>query len=90
MLKYEYHWVYANWTWNISHSLIPYCPLEHPTIFSVVSAFLKYFFSRLKLIGNSAVDFYMFELSTTHISQHPNIGPLSGLHDIANWGRLSW
>lgn len=39
-------------------------------------------------MGNSALDFYMLDLSTIQMSQHPKIGPFSGLHAMANCARL--
>lgn len=32
----------------------------------------------------------MFESSTMHMSQHPKIGPLSGLDATANWAKFNW
>ena len=40
-------------------------------------------------MGNSQFDFYLFEESTIQISQHPNVGPLSGLLAIANWAKFN-
>ena len=39
-------------------------------------------------MGNSALDFYMFDASTRQISQQPKMGPLSGLQAIANWAKF--
>lgn len=47
------------------------------------------YFPLLKLIGNSQPDFYLSALSDMKRSQHPKIGPLSGLFAIANWGRFN-
>lgn len=63
-------------------------PFLVPVNASLVYGFLLYF-PLLKLIGNSHPDFYLSALSEINKSQHPKIGPRSGLLAIANWGRLS-
>lgn len=40
-------------------------------------------------MGNSAFDFYLLLLSTIQMSQHPKVGPLSGLLAIANCARFN-
>jgi len=59
-----------------------------PVKISLVSG-RRLYFPLLKLIGNSHPDFYLSALSDINKSQHPNIGPLSGLLAIANCGKLS-
>lgn len=41
-------------------------------------------------MGNYAVDFSTFDLSTIQMSQHPNMGPFSGLQATANCIKFNW
>ena len=63
------------------------CPLGCP-MKAKLDQGLRMYFPLLQLIGNQALDLYLFPLSTMHISQHPKIGPFSGLFAIANWAKF--